>query len=434
MVTWIDATPTSALTTKGNPANEIGFRVERAELDANGAPGIWGVLPTSDTFVAIPGVVNATTGIPTNVSINALANVESFKDTTIDPAISYAYRVVAVNQAVPLMSTGETPSAHTVLAALVAPGIPVASLITPRSLTLSWQDNAKNEDNYTVEYSNDGGVTWLPNSAILVAKGTVVGGTLSLPIMGLTPGSNYIFRVSAVRGGKVNLTFSAKSGSISTPAELKAPANLISTYNTVNKSVSLTWKDDSTAETGYEVQRATGKISGTTGMVTWGLPASLPTAISLLAANLGTYLDSGTKVVANTLYQYQVKAVSGIDSSPFSKVSAATATTLAAVTQPQLSGAATASTLGIQWQQTTSALATGYEVQVCVGLAAVCKLAPETSWMAIPPALVMSANNTKYKATGLKSKTSYTFRVRAINSEILTLVSPWAGYLSAKTL
>jgi hypothetical protein len=331
-VTWTDATPVSVLTTKGNPANEIGFRVERADVTSTNVP--------SSSWVKLGATNNALIAIPGN-SVNTLANATSFQDNITKPAVDYAYRVVAVNQAVTtpanlVMSTGESPSA----------------------------------------------VVFLPQAP-----------------SGLT-GSYNPLAIGAV------------------------PA----------KSVTLNWGDKSAVESGYVVQRATGKISGTTGLVTWGVPASLPIATSVLAPNLTTYLDSGAKVAANTLYQYLVKAVSGIVSSPISKVSVATATSLAAINQFQLSGAATASTLGLQWQQTTSALATGYEVQTCEGPVTVCKpTSPSSSWKPIPPAVIMGLNNTKYKATGLKTKTSYTFRVRAINSEVPTLVSP-DRYFSAKTL
>lgn len=327
-LTWTDATPVNGLTTKGNPANEIGFRVERADVSStNVPPTSWVKLgPTNNALITMPGV-------NTFGGVNTLANATSFQDNIANPTVDYAYRVVAVNQAVAGMSTGETSSA----------------------------------------------VAFLPQA----------------------------------------------------PAGLTGSFNSLATATVPAKSVTLNWQDKSAVESGYVVQRATGKISGTTGLVTWGLPASLPTATSVLAPNLTTYLDSGANVVANTLYQYQVKAVSGVVSSPISKVSVATATTLAAVNQFQLSGPATASTLGIQWQQTTSALATGYEVQTCKGICT--STSPSSSWKPIPPAVIMGLNNTKYMATGLDPKTSYTFRVRAINSEIPTLVSP-DRYFSAKTL
>ncbi len=67
---WTDATPASAPATLGNPANEVGFRIERA--DNGGAFAVIGA---------------------------ALANATSYTDATILPLNSYSYRVVAYNAA-----------------------------------------------------------------------------------------------------------------------------------------------------------------------------------------------------------------------------------------------------------------------------------------------------------------------------------------------
>jgi FtsP/CotA-like multicopper oxidase with cupredoxin domain len=80
-LTWIDATPAGAPATFGNPSNEIGFRIERATINAAGT-------------VLVP---YATIG-------NTLANVTTFQDTTTVAGTAYLYRVFAYNAA------GEVPS------------------------------------------------------------------------------------------------------------------------------------------------------------------------------------------------------------------------------------------------------------------------------------------------------------------------------------
>jgi hypothetical protein len=89
--------------------------------------------------------------------------------------------------------------------------------------------------------------------------------------------------------------------------------------------------------------------------------------------------------------------------------------------QLQAQGAPTATTLGLQWQNTASALATGYQVQQCTGTAANCKIA-SALWTPAKGNMVVGAANTKFTATGL-TKGTYSFHVRAVN----TLVPPVNG-------
>ena len=89
LLTWTDATP--AATSLGNPANEIGFRIERAE--GNG--------PFDTNFA------------------KALANATSFLDTTAQPNSIYSYRVVAYN------ATGESVSNTVQIQLIVVPATPL---------------------------------------------------------------------------------------------------------------------------------------------------------------------------------------------------------------------------------------------------------------------------------------------------------------------
>lgn len=72
-LTWTDPTPVSNLKTLGNPANEIGFKIERAIISDNGKIGAYVQLA------------------------QASANTTSFIDTTADQVSQYSYRVTAFN-------------------------------------------------------------------------------------------------------------------------------------------------------------------------------------------------------------------------------------------------------------------------------------------------------------------------------------------------
>ena len=109
-LTWVDTTPISNLAlTKGNPANEIGFRVE---YSTDGGKSYQPLLTNSiNNLIKIPN--NAPGNLdpsPTGTKINSAANTSLFSlsnlaSVTNLPSNKTYVRVVAVNQA------GEVPSA-----------------------------------------------------------------------------------------------------------------------------------------------------------------------------------------------------------------------------------------------------------------------------------------------------------------------------------
>lgn len=97
-LTWIDPTPVADPTTLGNPANEIGFRIERADVSTLGVESTYTVVGT------------------------ALANMTTFRDPTTAAGQAYRYRVVVFNAA------GEVPSDAVTVA---PPGFFATHTITP---------------------------------------------------------------------------------------------------------------------------------------------------------------------------------------------------------------------------------------------------------------------------------------------------------------
>ncbi len=335
-VSWTDPTPSSVATTKGNTANEIGFRVERATVTTT-ATG----KPVAGAFAALAPNAPVVDG-----RVNTQANATSFQDA---PAAftDYQYRVVSVNEAGGAVSS-----------------IPAKLAQAPAAPT------------------------------------------------GLT----------AAAASTTTLAAGAKTA-------------------TTAWSVNLKWTDAATNETGYVVRRATGTINQRTGLPTWGTFANKPLANSLLAANSVAFVDGPTGVAANTLYQYQVYAMNGALVGPVKSAIVASAANLGvAPNQLQATGAPTTTSVGIQWQNTASTLATGYEVQRCVGTATACQLATAV-WIPVPSNTITGSNNTQFVANGLTTKTTYSFRVRAINNLVPAavngdpgLVSPWSKLFATKTL
>ncbi len=400
-VSWTDPTP--AATAKGNPRNEFGFRVERAAL-SSGVPGAFVAL------AAAPGIGDA--------RVNTLANATSFQDA---PAATtdYQYRVVSVNEAGSAVSAAATlahaPAAPTGLAATKVPVAATNSV----SIALFWTDVATNETSYTVK--RDGVVI-----ATLPANST--GYTDSIACM-TTAAANtaHTYIVSAV-----NAVGTAPSASlVVTPGVLIAqPTAFATTLAAGAKSVTLSWTDQSVGETGYAVLRATAGINASTGAVTYAPAVRLPKATSVLAANLATYVD--TSIGANAVYRYEVGAVNGTTVGPVALAFTATATSITGATGLTSGGAATTSSIALQWQQSTNALVTGYQIQRCVALTTSGCTAAAGTWTSLP--MVAGRTTQKFTDAGLATKTSYAYRISAVSTATPTpLASTWTAPVTLKT-
>ena len=404
-LTWTDPTPVLSPIAATDPASEIGFRVEKAPV-ANGVVGAYGAVGTVTEYKK--GVVN---GSATKLVVNALANATGATDT-IGATGDWSYRVYAVNAAGDSGASNEVTVVG-VPAAPTAPAI-VGNAVGADTIALTWNDAATNETGYLVEYSADTGASWSTGATLPApnANGAIV--------TGLTPNTPYQFRISAVNSA-VTGSAGTNSAVISAPT-LPAVTGLTNSYAAATRKATLTWADAATLETGYVVQRQIGTVNAISGAVTWGVATN-----TALAANTTTWTSPA--LTANTLYRFSVYPVSGTLTGPVSSIvmaSTATANLIpSAPTQMQVTAGATAGTTKVQWQSSaTAGLVTGYEIQRCAGTAAACAAA-NAVWTAANPGMVSGSNSTKVTDTGLVSRATYTYRVRAINSQITTLVSNW---------
>jgi hypothetical protein len=167
----------------------------------------------------------------------------------------------------------------------------------PTSLTLSWKDNAKDETGFRLERK--------VGSSKFAEIQTLAANTTQATVSDLTPGVSYSFRVRASNSsGFSGYTAVVK---VRTPGggTLAAPANLTAVARTAQR-VLLTWRDMSTGETGFRIERS---IAG-------GPFRELATPA---AANATSFLVRG--LAPGTTYRFRVRAAgAGTARSPYSAV------------------------------------------------------------------------------------------------------------------
>ncbi|MDP4260390.1 MAG: fibronectin type III domain-containing protein, partial [Bacteroidota bacterium] len=170
-----------------------------------------------------------------------------------------------------------------------------------------------------------------------------------------------------------------------------APSNLVATAQTYSK-IGLTWTDNSSNETGFEVWRSTNP---TTGYATVGLAQPGTTS----------YVDSNLS--ASTQYFYELRAIGQFGQSAFSATS--NATTLALPTAPAAptnlvaEGTSTANSVTVSWTD-NSVNEDNFQLY---------RSTPSnTNYLLIA---TLPANTTSYKDNGLFPSSVYYYKVRAVN-------------------
>jgi len=273
-LTWTDATPANDPATWGNPANEVGYIVQRAPVNNNGSAG---------TYAEIG---------------RALANATSFADAAAGSTTRYYYRVIAWNAA----------GSSTSMPVLVGP-IGVAAPAAPSNLTgvlqagpqvsLTWRDNATNETGFVVERSaTSGNGPWTPIATPPARSNTGTVTYVDTTVAGGVSSVTYWYRVYAVNGGGASGYSNVYS--VTLPPVPAAPSSFTATAARAtgnNDTVTLKWTDNASNETGFTIQRATD-AAFTSGLNT-----------ANVAANTTTLTQTGLN--RNVNYYYRIRAVNG---------------------------------------------------------------------------------------------------------------------------
>ena len=294
----LQTTPAVLLTWTDNATNETGFQVMSS---VNGG-----------TFaqVAAPGPLTGTGSV-------------SWTDTTVLAGNTYTYQVRAIN------ASGSSAYSNTVTVTVpVAGGLPAtptgltAAITSSTQVTLSWIDTSNNQTSFAVWRSVNGG-TYAQVATVTrtAAESTATGGAVTYVNTGLTAGTTYNYYVRAVNAvGRSNTSNLVTVNFTGIPTGPAAPTALVATVQ-VGPAVLLTWTDNATNETGFQVERFA--ING--GAFTQ-IAAPGPSATSS-----ATYTD--TAVTAGNTYGYRVEAVNGTGISAYSNT--ATAATSGTTPRPR---------------------------------------------------------------------------------------------------
>lgn len=363
-------------------------------------------LPTAtSTNTAVPTVTNTPTPTGTNTAVPTPTNtpVATSTNTTVPTATStntVAPTATSTNTATPTATntpTGtntptptvtrtptHTPTAvHTPTATpttgsvIGAPTNLQAVAVSARRINLSWQDNAVNENGFSIERCPGADCTNF-RQVYTVSKDV----TTAIDDR-LTEGV-YCYRVRAFGSTGLYSAYSAARCLPTLPGEPR-----LSTLSTLSEqAISLTWQDRSTTETGFVIERC---------------PTAQCTAPLLLATvgpNVTTYQDSG--LTANTTYYYRLYATNGSGNSPATKVAGRT-------TGPNppsnlLVVATGAKTIALSWQDNATN-ESGFTLARCTGVG--CNASTWTKKVA--------ANKPQFTDSKLAANTTYCYQVRSYN-------------------
>jgi hypothetical protein len=303
--------------------------------------------------------------------------VTSATDNTADPDTSYYYQVIVYND-------GGSGAGPIVAASPRQPSGLTAEAVSGTAIELSWTDNSWNEAGFELERQVDSG------SFMLLAD--LDAGTRVYRHTGLASNTTYTYRLRSYGETASGWTDPASATTFSGAPE--APGSL-KVHSPDRGSVVLTWMDSSDDESGFKIYRQVG-ISGAYSLLT------------TRPADTNTYTDAST--TGDTRYSYTVVAYNDRGVSPSTKEQSVTtlwgpeSLTASAVTTAQID---------LTFKDMTL-YEDGYSIERRKGSGSYVEAARVSGKVGKNQTLT-------YSDTGLTSGVSYTYRVRAYNTNATSL-------------
>ncbi|GAA5117755.1 hypothetical protein GCM10023212_07100 [Luteolibacter yonseiensis] len=260
-----------------------------------------------------------------------------------------------------------------------APTNLVVKSIEDGSVHLGWKDNSTAEAGYVIEYKETSAKKWTAMSAD-------PGIQFNVPVPKLEPTKKYSFRVRGAVGNPLKYTAYTNQVSATTVA-FQAPTGLV-VQPVAEGEFSFKWKDNTTAEAGYELQYKGPDDTKFTPLD----PYSSDT----------TSIPSVPGATPNGTYQFQLRAFRFVGSTKtytgFTPVVSAKANPLIAPTD-LVSSLPTDTSVTLTWKS-ASKVATGYQIQY--------REVGATDFKSVSTGKVLT-----YKVDKLVSGKTYEFKVRS---------------------
>lgn len=215
------------------------------------------------------------------------ANAVTYLDTTSIGNVVYEYRVAARN-AIGTSAYSNAVTVNTANVGVQPPTPPSALTAVAASATrvdLAWSDNSSTETGFIVERRIVGGA--------FARIATTAADVRTFPDTTVVDGTTYEYRVLATNGtadsAPTNVAVVTTPGGVGVP---NTPGNFGLTVNG-NRSVALSWLDNSTNETGFRIQR---RYRG------W-----IWEDLATVGPGVQSYLDTAT--LGGVVYEYRVVAL-----------------------------------------------------------------------------------------------------------------------------
>ncbi len=305
-------------------------------------------------------------------------NTTSYTHGGRSAATTYYYKIKA---------EGSPDSSWTsVKNATTKPGSLSATATSSSAVSLSWTGNTNNTDitGYTYAYAT--------NSSFSGATYVYVSdnGSAGASQTGLYAGTTYYFRVKAEgTSDAYDSPYTPTVSATTDSAAPDAPSGLTSSVISSSR-IDLSWSDNSTDETGFELKRATD--SGFTQNVVW-------------IGNIQGTSYSNTGLAASTTYHYKVRAEGETQDSPYSTAVNATTNTSDDTPPNAPSGisatAVSTTQVNLTWTDNSNN-ETGFELKRATDSG----FTQNVVWIG-------NIQGTSYSNTGLAVATTYYYKVRA---------------------